>query len=159
MIEAKLQIDKFGFNMPNATGLAPGYDEKPLFDKLIILVNDVAIAMQRLEYASYSGKVYKKDPRTRYTYSYNCVTTLASNEQFKSRLIRDMRKVIELIIRTLTANYSSLWSSITIWSKSTMVYVVRLKAAPLWRAPLKSTNRKSISQGILPVWSWQIRRT
>lgn len=72
MIEAKLQIDKFCFNMPNATGLAPGYDEKPLFDKLIILVNDVAIAMQRLEYASYSGKVYKTDPRTRYTYSYKC---------------------------------------------------------------------------------------
>ena len=60
MIEAKLQIDKFGFNMPKAMALAPGYDQKRLSDKLTILVNDVAITIQRLEYASYSGKVYRK---------------------------------------------------------------------------------------------------
>ena len=89
MIEAKLQIDKFGFNMTKATALAPGYDEKRLSDKLTILVNDVAITMQRLEYASYSGKVYGKDPRARFTYSYKCearvfVNTLMTNKQFKS---------------------------------------------------------------------------
>ena len=45
---------------------------------------------------------YKRDERSRYTYVYKCearafVNTLATNEFFKSRLIRDMRKVIELL--------------------------------------------------------------
>ena len=102
MTEARLQIDHFGFNMPNAAAMASGCDEKRLSDKLTILVNDITIVMQRLQYASYRGKIYKRDARSKYTYSYKCearalVNTLATNENFKSRLIRDMRKVIELL--------------------------------------------------------------
>ena len=82
--------------------MASGCDEKRLSDKLTILVNDITIVMQRLQYASYRGKIYKRDARSKYTYSYKCearafVNTLATNENFKSRLIRDMRKVIELL--------------------------------------------------------------
>ena len=47
MIEAKLQIDKFGFNSSNTTKIT---GEKRLSDKLTILVNDITIAMQKLEY-------------------------------------------------------------------------------------------------------------
>ena len=65
MIKAKLQIDKFGFNSSNTTKLT---GEKRLSDKLTILVNDITIAMQQLEYASYRGKVYKRDPKAKYTY-------------------------------------------------------------------------------------------
>ena len=102
MTEARLQIDNFGFNMPNAAAMASACDEKRLSDKLTILVNDVTIVMQRLQYASYRGKIYKRDARSKYTYSYKCearafVNTLATNENFKSRLIRDRRKVIELL--------------------------------------------------------------
>ena len=58
--------------------------------------------MQQLEYASYRGKIYKRDPKAKYTYSFKCeakpfINTLATNEHFKSRLIRDMKKVIELL--------------------------------------------------------------
>ena len=66
MIEAKLQIDKFGFNSSNITKMT---GEKRLSDKLTILVNDITIAMQQLEYASYRGKIYKRDPKAKYTYS------------------------------------------------------------------------------------------
>ena len=102
MTEARLEIDNFGFNMPNAAAMASGCDEKRLSDKLTILVNDITIVMQRLQYANYRGKIYKRDARSKYTYSYKCearafVNTLATNENFKSRLIRDMRKVIELL--------------------------------------------------------------
>ena len=65
MIKAKLHIDKFGFNSSNTTKLT---GEKRLSDKLTILVNDITIAMQQLEYASYRGKVYKRDPKAKYTY-------------------------------------------------------------------------------------------
>lgn len=102
MVEAKLQIEKFGFDATNSATLTSASDEKHLSDKLTILVNDITIAMQKLQYASYRGKVYKREERSRYTYSYKCearsfINSLATNEHFKSRLIRDMRKVIELL--------------------------------------------------------------
>ncbi|XP_068757363.1 uncharacterized protein [Montipora capricornis] len=102
MIEAKLQIDKFGFHVPDAAALTSESEETRLSDKLTILINDVTIAMKRLDYASYRGKVYKRDPRSKYTYSFKCearsfINTLATNEQFKSRLVRHMRKVIDLL--------------------------------------------------------------
>ena len=102
MTDARLQIDNFGFNARNTATMASGCEEKRLSDKLTILVNDITIAMRRLQYASYRGKVYKRDERSKYTYVYKCearafVNTLATNEFFKSRLIRDMRKVMELL--------------------------------------------------------------
>ena len=95
MIEAKLQID-------NSSKTTKTTGEKRLSDKLTILVNDITIAMQQLEYASYRGKIYKRDPKAKYTYSFKCeakpfINTLATNEHFKSRLIREMKKVIELL--------------------------------------------------------------
>ena len=58
MIEAKLRIDRFGFNVANTGVPAFASDEKRLSDNQTILVNDITIAMQKLEYASYRGKVY-----------------------------------------------------------------------------------------------------
>ena len=52
---------------------------KMLADKLTVLVNDIAIAMNRLRYASYRGKVYKKDSRSKYTYSYRCEARAFAN--------------------------------------------------------------------------------
>ena len=96
MIETKLQIHRFGFNSSNTTKLT---GEKRLSDKLTILVNDITIAMQQLEYASYQGKLYKRDPKAKYTYSSKCearpfINTLATNKYFKSRLIREIIKAI-----------------------------------------------------------------
>ena len=71
---AKLQLDKFGFESNTATSQAstsqpPCDDEKMLSNKLAILVNDIAIAMGKLGYATYRGKIYKKDPRSTFTFS------------------------------------------------------------------------------------------
>ena len=115
---AKLQLDKFGFESRTTTSqastsqLSMTCDEDKMLsaDKLAILVNDIAIAMGKLGYASYRGKVYKKNDQARYTYSYKCearafVNTLATNEFFKSRLDRP---VIRSILRTflpLIINY------------------------------------------------------
>lgn len=101
MMEAKLQLDRFGFNT-SETPITSGIEEKRLSDKLTILLNDITIAMKKLNYASYRGKVYKKDPRAKYTYSYKCearafINSLATNEQFKSRLVKEMRKITELL--------------------------------------------------------------
>ena len=106
LIEAKLQIDKFGFTASSIAAQPPSpmvqNDEKRFSDKLTILVNDISIAMEKLNCATYRGKVYKKESRAKYTFPYRCearafVNTLATNEFFKPRLIREMRKVVELL--------------------------------------------------------------
>jgi len=83
-----------------------------------VLVNDIGIAMKRLGYALYGGKVYKKCDKAKYTYSYKCevealVNSLAANESFKARLLKDMKKVIDIlanshceVIRPLCVDYN-----------------------------------------------------
>ena len=106
---AKLRLDKFGFSSSGGTSQQCSLStldslkiEQPMLsDKLTVLINDIKIAMKSLQYASYRGKIYKKDDRSRFTFSYKCeprafTNSLASNEFFKSRLLRDMKKDIEL---------------------------------------------------------------
>ena len=106
LTETKLQIDKFGFTASSIAVQPPSLmvqnDEKRFSDKLTILENDISIAMEKLNYATYRGKVYKKESRANYTFSYRCeahafVNILATNEFLKPTLIRDMRKVTELL--------------------------------------------------------------
>ena len=121
LIGAGLRVDKFGFANASGSIEPPTSSEEPdvgskmLSDKLTVLVNDIAIAMNRLGYASYRGKVYKKDSRSKYSYSYKCearafVNTLATNEFFKSRLIREIKKVSDL----LADPYCELFAPLTV---------------------------------------------
>ena len=69
--------------------------------------------MEKLGYASYRGKVYKKNDQARYTYSYKCeakafVNTLATKEFFKSRLLREMKRVIDLLSDSFCEPFSPL---------------------------------------------------
>ena len=119
--DSKLVIDQFGFQL-DVTGIQRGSEtieeQARLSDKLTVLVNDIGIAMKRLGYALYGGKVYKKCDKTKYTYSFKCeveafVNSLAANELFKARLLKDMKKVIEIlanphcqVIRPLCVDYN-----------------------------------------------------
>ena len=86
--DAKLVIDQFGFQLDGSAVPRENeiVDEQArLSDKLTVLVNDIGIAMKRLGYALYGGKVYKKCDKAKYTYSYKCeveafVNSLAANE-------------------------------------------------------------------------------
>ena len=83
-----------------------------------MLINDVGIAMKRMEYALYLGKIYKKCPTAEFTYAYKCeikafIIFLAANESIKARLLKDMRKVIDVlggpyceVIRPICADYN-----------------------------------------------------
>ncbi|KAJ7394853.1 hypothetical protein OS493_000688 [Desmophyllum pertusum] len=73
--------------------------------------------MEKLGYTSYRGKVSKRDTRSKFTFSYKCkarafINTLVTNEFFKCRLLRQMKKVIEFLadpycelFRPLTIDY------------------------------------------------------
>lgn len=117
MQDAKLVIDQFGFSLDHPNS-APTSDETRLSDKLTVLINDVGIAMKRMEYALYRGKIYKKCPTAKFTYAYKCevkafINCLAANESFKARLLKDMRKVIDVladpdceVIRPICVDYN-----------------------------------------------------
>ena len=100
--DAKLVIEHFGFQVDGSdiqTGNETVVEQARLSDKLTVLVNDIGIAMKKLGYVLYAGKVYKKCDKARYTYWYKCqveafVKTLAANQSFKARLLKDMKKVI-----------------------------------------------------------------
>ena len=113
--DAKLQIDMFGFHADNPQS---GDEETRLSDKLTVLVNDIGLAMKKMEYALFRGKMYKKVPSAKYTFAYKCevrvfINSLAANEFFKARLLKDMRKIIDIlsdpdceVIRPISIDYN-----------------------------------------------------
>ena len=119
--EARLVIDQFGFRGHDSTSQGAketGIEQARLSDKLTVLINDIGIAMKKLGYALCGGKVYKKCERAKYSYRYKCemevfINSLAANETFKDRLLKDMRKVSEIlsnphceVIRPLCVDYN-----------------------------------------------------
>ena len=119
--EARLVIDQFGFGGHDSTSqvaIETGIEQARISDKLTVPINDIGIAMKKLGYALYGGKVYKKCERAKYSYWYKCemeafINSLAANETFKDRLLKDMRKVSEIfsnphckVIRPLCVDYN-----------------------------------------------------
>ena len=84
--DVKLLIDKFGFHADNSQA---GDEETRLSDKLTVLVNDIGLAIKKMEYALFRGKIHKKFPSAKYTFAYKCefcvfINSLAANEFFKA---------------------------------------------------------------------------
>ena len=74
-----------------------------------MLVNDIGLAMKKMEYALFRGKMYKKVPSAKYTFAYKCevrvfINSLAANEFFKARLLKDMRKTIDILSDSIDYN-------------------------------------------------------
>lgn len=103
--DAKLQIDRFGFNgarVDNAENRGKKEEPQRSSGNLTVLINDIGISMKKLYYVLHRGKIYKKKPASRCTYQYNCdprafINILAANEQFKGRLLKDMKRVIDML--------------------------------------------------------------
>ena len=91
MMNAKLVIDRYGLdgNSQECQEERTSDSMEPrLGDKLTVLINEISIAMKRLEYALYRGTVYKKCEGASYTYSYKCdvkafVNSLAAKESLR----------------------------------------------------------------------------
>ena len=106
--ERKVQFDGMGVQRGKEL-----FEEQPMLsDKLTVLVNDIGIAMKKLGYTLYGGKVYKKCDKAKYTYSYKCeveayVNGLAANELFKARLLKDiLANPFCEVIRPLRVDYN-----------------------------------------------------
>ena len=119
--DAKLIIDRYCFQLDGVCvqrGKEPFEEQVMLSDKLTVLVNDIGIAMKKLGYALTVARCTRNATRQKYTYSYKCeaeayVNGLAANELFKARLLKDMKRVIEIlanpfceVIRPLCVDYN-----------------------------------------------------
>lgn len=72
-------------------------------DKLKVLFKDIFIIMNGLGCVSYRRKVYKKELCLKYIYFYKCgvmvfFNILVMSKCFKSRLICEIKKVIDFLI-------------------------------------------------------------
>ena len=106
MQDAKLVIDQFGFSLDHPNS-APTSDETRLSDKLTVLINDVGIAMKRMEYALYRGKIYKKCPTAKFTYEVKAfINCLAANESFKAKVIDILADPDCEVIRPICVDYN-----------------------------------------------------
>jgi len=105
---ANLIIDRFGLNCNQEANSAKEKEEElRLGDKTTVLINDIAIAMKRLNYSLHRGAIHKrwvvcaKVPFTRFPLNvmsrFSSTASLAANESFKSRLLKDMKRVIDLL--------------------------------------------------------------
>ena len=101
LLDAKLTIDLFGFH-DESQGITKVDDDARLSDQLTVVINDIGIAMKKLDYALFQGKIYKKKLEAKNTYTYKCdvsafVNCLAVNASFKGRLLKNMRRVIDIL--------------------------------------------------------------
>lgn len=75
---------------------------KPLSCPVTVLCNDIQLAMKKLQYAVHQGEVFKRDPRSMYTYKHLCpmktfILSLMGNESFKDRLVQHHARVLPIL--------------------------------------------------------------
>ena len=101
LLDAMLTIDLFGFH-DESQGIIKVDDDTRLSNQLTVLLNNIGIAMKKLDYALFRGKIYKKKFKAKNTYAYKCevsafVNCLAANKSFQGRLLKNMRRVIDIL--------------------------------------------------------------
>ena len=101
LVSSGLQFDVFGIeacdlpsNVPNVT--------KALASPIVVAINDIERAMGKLGYALYSGEVFKKVKKSKYTYQHCCsvkkfLSLLGSNDKFKDTIIKHLNKLVEIL--------------------------------------------------------------
>jgi len=72
LTDDKLKLDVVGIPPEENIQPQPMQVERRLSDKLMVLVNDIDIAMKKLSFGLYRGKVYKKVKTPTYTFTYKC---------------------------------------------------------------------------------------
>ena len=126
-------VDQFGFQLDGGSRIQTGneiFEEQArLSDNFTVLVNDIGIAMKRLGYALYNGRVYKKCDKTKYTCVYKCnveafAHSLAGNkfqsqafERYEEQHRHPSKTLLRVeVIRPLTVDYNLIEVNGQCWS-------------------------------------------
>ena len=101
LVRSGLQFDVFGIEACDLPSEVPKVT-KALASPIVVAINDIERAMGKLGYALYSGEVFKKAKSSKYTYHHCCsvkkfLSLLASNDQFKDTIIKNLNKLVEIL--------------------------------------------------------------
>jgi len=101
LVRSGLQFDVFGIQACDWPSEVPKVTEA-LASPIVVAINDIERAMGKLGYALYSGEVFKKVKSSKYTYHHCCsvkkfLSLLASNDQFKDTIIKNLNKLVEIL--------------------------------------------------------------
>ena len=98
LVSSGLKFDIFGIeaselpsNIPKAT--------KVLASPIVVAINDIERAMEKLGYALYCGEVFKKVKSSKYTYQHCCsvkkfLSLLESKDKFKNTIIKQLAEIL-----------------------------------------------------------------
>ena len=75
---------------------------KALASPIVIAMNDVELAMEKLGYSLYKGEVYKKVQSSKYTFKHCCtvkkfLSMLGTSECFKETIVKHLNKLDNLL--------------------------------------------------------------
>ena len=101
LVRAGLKVDVFGIEnsrLPNENQSI----SKALASPIVIAINDVERAMEKLGYSLYKGEVYKKVQSSKYTFVHCCtvkkfLSLLGTNECFKETIVKHLNKLDSLL--------------------------------------------------------------
>ena len=102
LTRAGLVFDVFGIEVTEEQQVSKSDKTRDLASPLVIALNDIERAMERLHYAIYRGDVFRKVPTAIYTYQHCCsvkkfLSILASNPSLKEAIIKHMAKLESLL--------------------------------------------------------------
>lgn len=101
LVRAGLKVDVFGIENSHP----PEGNQcisKALASPIVIAMNDVERAMEKLGYSLYKGEVYKKVQSSKYTFSHCCtvkrfLSVLGTNESYKETIVKHLHKLDSLL--------------------------------------------------------------
>lgn len=105
---AGLRVDCFGLDEESSTTVTGqhGVDStpinKPLSCPVTVLCNDIQLVMEKLQYAVHQGEIFKREPKSKYTYQHLCTMktflySLMGNDTFKDRLVQHSTRVLPIL--------------------------------------------------------------
>ncbi|XP_078383761.1 uncharacterized protein LOC144666234 isoform X2 [Oculina patagonica] len=101
LVRAGLKVDVFGIENSHPPEGNQGIS-KALASPIVIAMNDVERAMEKLGYSLYKGEVYKKVQSSKYTFSHCCtvkrfLSVLGTNENYKETIVKHLHKLDSLL--------------------------------------------------------------
>lgn len=101
LVRAGLKVDVFGIensHLPDGNQCIT----KALASPIVIAMNDVERAMEKLGYSLYKGEVYKKVQSSKYTFKHCCtvkkfLSVLGTSECFKETIVKHLNKLDNLL--------------------------------------------------------------
>ena len=102
LVRAGLQFDVYGIEQCTLPSGSIQNLTKALASPIVVALNDIERAMQKLGYALYRGEVYRKVIASKYTFQHCCtvkkfLSMLGNSEHFKETIVKHLNKLDSIL--------------------------------------------------------------